>query len=391
MAPPLSAFAVTAPGIAPLAAAELRALGIAPGALDPGGVAFAATRAQLYEANLSLRTVSRVVVRLAEFEARSFQELERQARRVPWETIVHAGQPVRLRVTCRKSRLYHSDAVAQRVIAAIAHRLGAPVPVDVLAREDADDDAESATSGQLPQLFTVRFVHDHCTISADSSGALLHLRGYRQAVGKAPLRETLAAAMLLASGYTGEAPLLDPLCGSGTIAIEAALIARRLAPGRSRPFAFMDWPGFDRVAWKTLSERAEERALPRSPVPIVASDRDAGAAEATRANAERAGVSADVDVSCRPLSAVALPAGGPGWLVTNPPYGVRVGDPAALRNLYSTLGRVAREPLASWTVALLSADVRLERQLGLAMEPALNTSNGGIPVRLLVRRGVVPG
>ena len=416
MAPPLSAFVVTAPGLAPLAAAELASLGITPDALDPGGVAFGATREELYRANLHLRTASRVVVRLAEFDARSFAELERHARRVPWESIVGARQPVRLRVTCRKSRLYHSDAVAERIVSAIEHRLGARVPVDVIAREESDDAIEGDALADLPQLFTVRFLHDHCTISADSSGQLLHLRGYRQALGKAPLRETLAAAMLLASGYTGAAPLLDPLCGSGTIAIEGALIARRLAPGRSRRFAFMHWPGFDERAWSEILAHAEEAALPRSPVAIQASDRDEGAVAfaraeegalprsavaihasdrdegavvATRANAERAGVAADVDVSCRPLSAVALPAGGPGWLVTNPPYGVRVGDPDALRNLYSAIGRLARERLDGWTLAILSADPRLERQLGLGLEPALRTSNGGIPVRLLVGGGSV--
>src|SRR5688572_26128189 len=172
-----------------------------------------------------MRTASRVIVRVAEFPARAFHELERRAARVPWERFVAPGAPAAFRVTCRKSRLYHSDAVAQRLHAAAA-RAGATV--GVAAMEEGEDEAALRTEGVGAQLFVVRLLHDVVTISADSSGALLHRRGYRQAIGRAPLRETLAAAMLLASGWRPDRPLVDPLCGSGTIAIEAALLARRI-------------------------------------------------------------------------------------------------------------------------------------------------------------------
>ena len=383
----LSLFAITAPGLEPVAAEELRALGVADAAAEPGGVAFAGAARQLYQVNLHLRTASRVLVRVGEFTARTFFELERHARRVPWEVYLTAGRPVRVRVTCRKSRLYHSDAVGERILAAIAHRVGSiGLGAIVHAGEDeADPDAVAAAERDPAgaQLFVIRFLHDRCTVSADTSGALLHLRGYRQAIAKAPLRETLASALLLGAGWRGTTPLVDPLCGSGTIAIEGALIARRQAPGLGRKFAFMEWPNFDDRLWSTVHEDASTRALPRAPVPIIASDRDAGATRATAGNAERAGVGEDVEVRTHALSAIEPPP-GPGHLAVNPPYGVRVGSADELRNLYAALGQVARSRFPGWTVALLAADRKQAARTGLSLRQVLRTSNGGIPIDLLV-------
>jgi len=230
----------------------------------------------------------------------------------------------------------------------------------------------------------VRFDHDTCTISVDTSGDLLHRRGYRKAVAKAPLRETLAAAMLAAARWDGERALLDPLCGSGTICIEGAMIARRMPAGAKRRFAFMDWPDFSRSRWDALLGRAFEEVRD-CPVAICGSDRDAGAIEAAVANARRAGVDGDVEFLQRPLSALTRLADA-GALVTNPPFGVRVGKTAPLRDMYARLGTVARRELSGWSFGLLGADPALERQIGLDLESAVKTSNGGIPVRILVGR-----
>ena len=383
-AAPLSLFAVTAPGLEPVAAGELVALGVTDAVAEPGGVAFTGGHERLYEANLQLRTASRVVARVAEFTARTFFELERHARRVAWEEYLTPGRPVRVRVTCRKSRLYHSDAVGERIIAAIAHRVGSIGLGAVVhaGEEEADGSAPPEHDPAGAQLFTIRFLHDRCTVSADSSGALLHLRGYRQAVAKAPMRETLAAAMLLGGGWRGESPLVDPLCGSGTIAIEGALIARRIAPGIGRRFAFMEWPNFSERVWSTVHDRATNSTLSRCPVIIVASDRDAGATTATAANADRAEVAGDIDVRTHALSAIRPPV-GPGCLAVNPPYGVRVGQSDELRNLYAALGQVAKAKFPAWTVALLAADRKLANRTGLALRPVFRSSNGGIPVDLL--------
>jgi putative N6-adenine-specific DNA methylase len=377
----LSLFAVTAPGLEPLAAAELAELGVR-GEVEAGGVAWRGDAESLYRANLGLRTASRVLVRIAEFRARTFFELERHARRVPWGRYVAAGRAVRVSATCHKSKLYHEGAVAERMLAAAEREVGA-----VAASAGGAEDEE----GRDEQLFLVRFLHDRAVVSADASGALLHLRGYRQAVAKAPLRETLAAALLRASGWDASAPLVDPMCGAGTIPIEAALMARRIAPGLAgrdrepRRYAFLEWPDFDEAAWARVVERAREEILPAPASVILGSDRDAGAVEAARSNAERAGVEEDVDFEVAPLSALRPPP-GPGWLVTNPPYGVRVGESAPLRDLYAALGRLARRDLPGWTLALLSADRRLEAQVGVEWKEALRTRNGGIPVRVVTNR-----
>jgi putative N6-adenine-specific DNA methylase len=385
-AAPVAAFAIAAPGLESIVAAELDRLGIAP-KIEVGGVSWSGTVESIARANLWLRTASRVVVRLGEFRARTFWELERHARKLPWERFVHPGAPVRFRVTSRKSRLYHGDAIAQRLAHAAVARAGVALAERALhagpagTRDDADGyDDHDADAGA--QLFVVRVVRDVCTVSADTSGALLHRRGYRQAVAKAPLRETIAAAMLLGSDWAGSAPLIDPMCGSGTIPIEAALLARRIAPGLNRGFAFQQWPEFDAAGWARIVADAKEHELARSPVPIRGSDRDGGAIEAARANAERAGVTSDVEFDRRAVSAIETPVGR-GWVVTNPPYGVRVAERGMVRDLYAALGNVLRARFAGWRLALLSPVDSLERQIGLELEERFATLNGGIRVRLV--------
>ena len=325
-------------------------------------------------ANLWLRTASRVLVRVAKFRATEFFELEKRAKKIPWEQFVAPGRPVEFRVTARKSKLYHSDAIAARLLAAVAH-----------GQKKADSSEPSAFSSQL---FVVRVVRDSFEISADTSGELLHVRGYRQAVGKAPLRETLAAALLLATGWTGETPLIDPLCGSGTIAIEGALLARRMAPGLRRPFAFQEWAEFDAAHWKALVADAETGALAGSSISIIGSDRDAGAIESAKANAARAGVTTDVVFSAQALSAMS-PPDMPGVVATNPPYGKRASKGTNLRNLYAQLGNILRERCPGWQLALYSPDERLAKQVDLPLHPMFRTSNGGIKVTAL--QGLVPG
>lgn len=369
---------MTPPGIAPITAHELTGLGIVPGAVEPGGVSFRTDAAGLYSANLGLRTAGRVLVRLAEFPARAFYELERKARRVPWGTVLSPGAPAAFRVTSRKSRLYHLDGIAERLAAAAGSSNA------TLAQGGEPDDAEAALDSAEPsQLFVVRVFRDTVTISADSSGALLHRRGYRTAGGKAPLRETLAAAMLLTAGYDGRTPLADPFAGSGTIPIEAALIARRIPPGHRRTFALERWPTFEAAVWSGVRGRFEEAIQGRAPAPILGAERDAGAVEAAAANAARAGVEGDVDFRRAAVSALELPE-GPGLVATNPPYGVRLGDRRDLRNLYARLGAVVRQGGPGWTAVVLIADRAHAAALNLALEERWRSSNGGVPVRCIV-------
>ena len=380
---PAGFFAITAPGLEELLADEIAHLTGRRGETSSGGVAFAGGMKDMRRVNLWSRIASRVVVRMDEFHASSFHELERRAKQVEWDRFVSVGQSLRFRVTCRKSRLYHSDAVAERLAAAVKSKVGGNR--HIVSDHEADDDAD-AEDASGAQLFVIRIADDICTISADTSGELLHRRGYRKAVAKAPLRETIAAAMLVGSGWDMKSPLADPLCGAGTIAIEAAMMARRMAPGANRQFAFEKWPKHDPAAWHEEVGTAKRDAFPKAAGPIIASDRDEGAIASTRSNAERAGVSEDIQIDCRPVSAVQLPD-EPGWIVTNPPYGVRVGESGPLRNLYAQMGTVVRSRAPGYHIALLSADSELEAQLKIPLREIFQTTNGGIPVHLVMGNG----
>jgi putative N6-adenine-specific DNA methylase len=380
LTPRLACYAITAPGLEPITAAELVGLGLHPTAGEPGGIPFEATLDDLARANLWLRTASRIIIRLASFRVRALGELERKAAALPWKTWLPPGVPVTLRISCRKSRLYHQKAVAERLARAITGAGGVVAGMAADPAEEADDSAEPET-----QLVFARIFRDELSLSLDSSGVLLHRRGYRQETGKAPLRETLAAGLLLAAGWDGQAPLADPFCGSGTIPIEAALLARRIPPGRHRSFAFHRWAGWTGARWDALLAAADAAGRPAGPV-IIGADRDAGAISATRANAGRAGVADAIEWRQAPLSALTVPPAA-GWLISNPPYGVRVGQQADLHDLYARLGQVARRVLAGWRIALLLPAAPLERETGLTWHELFRARNGGLPVRAIQASG----
>jgi putative N6-adenine-specific DNA methylase len=411
---PISAYAVATPGLEAIVAEELTGLGFVAGKVEPGGVPFECAAAGLYRANLQLRTASRVLIRISQFKATGFNDLEKHARRIDWPSLIAPDREVAFRVTSRKSRLYHGRAIEERLQELLSTRVPG-VQFEKAQSGERREERGTANSGQRTakrkngerergddrnaepgtrndetelkenpeaQLIVVRLFRDQCTISLDSSGELLHRRGYRQAVARAPIRENLAAAILIASGWDGASELLDPMCGSGTIPIEAALMARRIPPGWQRRFGFERWPGFDRPVWEAVRDDAAKAILPRCPGPITGTDRDPGAVEASMANAERAGVAADITFRRATISAIE-PRTSTGWLVTNPPYGVRVGERETLRNLFAQLGNVIRDRLPGWHISMLSTHRDLEAQVGVAFEDRLEFSNGGIRVRLV--------
>ena len=364
-------FAPCAPGLEHLVSAELVALGIRRTHLRHGGVSFEGTTRQLYAANLWLRTATRIVLRITRFSARNFADLENELGRVRWSTWLDPDIPVRLRVSSTGSQLYHRGAIAERVLRVLGN------PDAALLEVPSDDE----------QLVIVRVVHDQVTISIDTSGAPLYQRGWRRQVAKAPMRETMAAALLLATGWDATVPLIDPMCGSGTIAIEAALLARGIPPGHDRDFGFVRWPSFEPGTWASVTGAAQDAlaaAAEVTPPPIIARDRDAGALDATRANAERAGVLGDLDLGVAAISNLTAPKGtGPGWVLTNPPYGARVQGGPDLRDLYARTGAVLRAGFRGWSVGLLVADRSLADQAKLDWTERIRTTNGGIPVELL--------
>jgi putative N6-adenine-specific DNA methylase len=383
-------FAVCAPGLEAFTARELEDLGwqVAASASsrdalegkgeveEIGGVAFRGSLADLYRVNLHLRTASRVLLHLGSFFADTFSDLGRRAKRLSWETYLEPSRPVALRVACHKSRLFHSAAVSERVLESIGSRLGQVTP-----RRKFEGEGES----DPPQLIIVRLVENHCTVSLDSSGALLHRRGYRLATAKAPLRETLAAGILMASGWDLKSPLVDPFCGAGTIPIEAALMARKIAPGLNRHFAFMDWPNFDAETWKSLKALSREGEAKSAPS-LMGSDRDAGAIRAAGENAERAGVAESIAFSRRSLSDLEPPP-GPGWVVTNPPHGVRLKSRQDLRTLYIRLGRVLRARCPGWNAAILCGSDSLLELTGIQFGRRFPLRSGGL--RVLLAKGRV--
>jgi len=324
----------------------------------------------LYRANLHLRTASRVLARLGNFfYAKTYKDLLEKASRLPWERFLYPGQPVTLRVSYHESRLNHARPISEAVYEAIAARLGQP------SQGNTDDNNGTATQ----QLVVVRVANDQVTVSIDSSGMLLYKRGYRQAIAKAPLRETLAAAIIMASGWDRQSPLLDPFCGSGTIPIEAAMMALGIPPGAKRQFAFINWPNYDETLWEQV-KKAVERSDIEMPS-IMGSDRDAGAVRMAKSNAERAGVAEFIQFENHALSHVHPPR-KKGWVVTNPPYGERISKGADLRNLYAQFGNVLRQHCAGWQVALLSNDRMLLGQTHLNLDTTMSLRNGGIKVHL---------
>ncbi len=362
-------FIACAPGLEPMLSAELAAAGLPAGRAVAGGVELSGDRATVYRANLELGLALSVRLRLGQFRAATFATLVNRCAALPWAPWVNPARGLRIKATASKSRLRHTGAIAERVLAGAGAALGRPVT--------------AAAAGEGAATVLVRIVRDRVTVSIDTSGELLHRRGYRLATAKAPLREDLARALIVASGWDPRTPLVDPMCGAGTLVIEAGLLAAGRPPGGARRFAFEDAPGFDAALWSRLRDAALARAPAHRLPPLSGSDRDAGAVEAARANAARAGVDADFAVAS--LSAApGLAAPGPaGALVCNPPYGARIGRGRDLRPLYQRLGaRVCALPPA-WRVGLVTADPALARATGLALSSALMTDHGGRKIYLL--------
>lgn len=362
----LRLFAAVQPGFEPVLKDELWRLGINQNVkVQPGGVEFDGMLSHLYRVNLWSRVATRVLIRNEQFFANTFSELVTRASQIPWEQYLILNTPVDIRVTCRKSRLYHSDAVAERVVTAIGNRMGFPPTL-----------ANSEVTGPVkPQQIIVRIVRDKCQISIDSSGDHLHKRGYRGNAGKAPIRETLAASLLLELGYDGSQAFVDPMCGSGTFPIEAAMIATNRAPGANRKFQFMHWPTYDFALWQKLLADAETAVKPAQN-PIGGFDRDQGAVAAAQENAAAAHV--NVDFAQSALSAVLVKQDS-GMLLSNLPYGKRVGNSKSrdLRDLYATFGYALETEFSNWTYGFLAGNHELANATRQPLERR-TVENGGL-------------
>ena len=404
---PLEIFLAAPPGLEPALLAEARAKGFAAPRAVPGGVETSGPWSEVWRANLVLRGASRVLVRVASFRALHLAQLDKRARKLDWAAILRPDQPVRVEAACRKSRIYHAGAAAQRIARAIEEELGAPAAfvgghggeaaIRNAAGEAAVRNAAGDSSGETaepegpaPLRVMARIDNDLVTLSLDASGEPLHRRGHKPAVAKAPMRETLAALFLHECGYDGSEPLLDPMCGSGTFVLEAAELAAGLAPGRSRPFAFERLAAFDPEAWAEMKRAAAPSPAPTPERRFHGSDRDDGAIRAATANAERAGLSAWCDFRRLAVSDLERPAGPPGLVMVNPPYGARIGNKGPLKGLHAALGRTLLERFSGWRVGLVTSEAELARATGLPwLPPGPPVPHGGLKV-LMHRSAPLP-
>ena len=364
----LTLFAITLPGLEEALAQEARERGFDVTGTEPGGVTMAGDWTTVWRANLELRGATRVLVRVGDFMAFHLAQLDKRARKFPWGDILRADVPVRVEVaTSRKSKIYHAGAATQRVETALVETAGITIAADA------------------PVTLKLRIDDNRVTISVDTSGEPLHKRGHKEAVGKAPMRETLAALFLRQCGFDGTEPVFDPMCGSGTFVIEAAEIAAGLQAGRDRAFAYEQLATFD----PTANALRRDTRLNTPDVRFYGSDQDKGVVEMARANAQRAGVADLVQFTQGNAGEITPPEGPAGLVIVNPPYGARIGDKKTLYPVYGRLGQVLAERFSGWRVGIVTSEAALAKTTGLPFLPdGPSIAHGGLRVRLY-RTGVL--
>ena len=338
-------FAAVLPGLEALCQRELASLSetLSIEAVEAGGITFSGRLTDLYLANLHLRTAGRILLRIGTFKATNFTQLGKKSGGIGWARYLPSGAIPACNVTAHHSRLYHSQAVAQHISQAItAYWQGAQIP----------------PGEAMGQTLYVRILEDRVTFSLDSSGTNLYQRGLKRHGAKAPLRETMAAGILQYAGYRPEMPLVDPMCGSGTFSLEAAMMAKKIAPGMQRDFAFMQWPAFKPRQWQHFKKvAAQKTSSPPEPL-IWASDIDQQACNALNRCIDAHALGDTVRVFQRDFFNLHPDEFNtpPGLLVINPPYGRRLAASANMKTFYRRLTAKLQRNFIGWRVALLVPD-----------------------------------
>ncbi|MBI2355140.1 MAG: RNA methyltransferase [Deltaproteobacteria bacterium] len=368
---PLHCFAAVPRGAEEMTAAELAALGIRGAAVGRGGVSFTTGRAGLYRANLWLRSASRVLVGLAEFPCATPDELYAGVHAIAWQELITPAMTLAVDCTLRDSALTHSGFVALKTKDAIVDRI-----------REACGSRPNVDTAAPDVRVNIHLAKNRCSVSLDSSGEPLDRRGYRLERTEAPLRETLAAAVIALTGWDGTIPLVDPMCGSGTIPIEAALLAARTPPGLRRSFGFQRWLDFDNRLWDRLLKEAEG-GIQRLPVGLITGyDQDSRALVLAAKNAAKAGFEGQLHFFHATLEAF-RPEGDKGVLIVNPPYGMRLGEEEELRELYCRIGDIMKQRCRGWTGFVLTGNLELAKYIGLKASRRFVLFNGPIECRLL--------
>ncbi len=363
-------FAPCPRGLEAALAAELDGLGAAEITTTDGGAAFAGPIELAYRTNLESRLASRILWRVGQGSYRDENDVYELAKALDWPRWFRVDRTLRVDVAATRSPLTSLEFVTLRI-------------------KDAVCDRHRAAGGVRPSISKDRpdvRVHAYLTATdasfyLDTSGEPLFKRGYRRETADAPLRENLAAGLLRLAGWQPGTPLLDPMCGSGTIAIEAALIALDMAPGLKRTFGFQKLAWYDGPTWQRIKQAAQRRAKPPSPLMIWASDSDATAIHQCSENIVAAGIEGAIFVE-RADALTRPPPAPSGVIVSNPPYGVRMADSGALAAFYPQLGDALKQRYAGWTAYLLSGDTRLPKLIGLKASRRTPLFNGALECRL---------
>ena len=365
--------AVLPQGLEDAGCIELQRLGA--GSVQPlrRAAAFEADMACLYRLHLQARLPFRLLREMGRFPCRSRDELYNGIQHcLDWERWLHPSQTFRVDASGIAPGLNHSHFSALQVKNAVVDRQrdlwGKRSSIDL----DAPDLA-----------LHLHLARGEAVLSLDGSGGSLHRRGYRAAMGAAPLKENLAAGLIHLTDWDGRAPLVDPCCGSATLLIEAATTALQMAPGLNRPFALEGWADFDPDLWQQEQARARERKRPDAELPaLLGIEQDPNIADQARDNVRAAGLNGLIEIRSGSFEDQPLPQ-GPGVLVCNPPYGQRIGHEADLEQLYGALGRFARSQASGWRLWLLSGNANLTGALRMKASRRIPVSNGGIDCRWL--------
>jgi putative N6-adenine-specific DNA methylase len=365
-------FATCARGLEPVLENELTALGAVDVTSGRGGVSFSGDPLLLYKANLWLRTAIRVLQPILEAPVTTPEELYEAVQTIDWSRYMTPEHTLAVDCNVRDSQITHSKYAALKTKDAICDQF-----VSRVGRRPSVNVDEPMVGLNL------HIYKDQAVLSLDSSGESLHKRGYRPIQTKAPLNEALAAGLVLLTGWPGDVPFVDPLCGSGTLCIEAAWIALNRPPGLTRRrFGFMGWMDFDIGLWTELRDQARRGIRKELPAPILGSDQRKDAVAFARSNARASGSGHLLDFAVKDVRDFQPPQGPPGFILCNPPYGERIGEEAEWRSLYRTLGEVFQR-CPGWRAFVFTGNARLARCIGLRPKKDVPLFNGKIPCRLL--------
>lgn len=363
-------FAPCPRGLEALLQQELATLGATDLRQADGGAGFSGGLATIYRANLESRIASRILLEVAHVPYRHEQDIYTAACTLPWPQWFNSSLTIKVKTSAKQCPLNSIDFVTLRIKDAIC---------DTFTKQKG---ARPSVNSNRPDMRIDAFLDaTHLTLYLGTTGDSLFKRGFRESTVEAPLRENLAAGIVQLSGWNGTMPLLDPLCGGGTIPLEAAMLAKKIAPGLGRRFAFELFSNFDQALWKTVQSQAQAKVLPASPAPIYASDRDAHAVQTAQAQFTRAGVANDITLTQVDLFDLTPPP-DPGIIVMNPPYGVRLGTHSDLDVFYPKLGAWLKTRCVGWRVYLFTGDLRAPKLIGLAPSKRTPLFNGALECRL---------